>query len=309
MPTGTYPTSYGYYCANDTTSGETVTIGTPDTSNPRIDYIVAYVDLSVTPSNTTPNNPNNMFVLADVQGTPAASPVVPTTSQIQSAIGAANPYIILAEVAVGTSVTQITNGNITDLRSFASVAPSGGYVPVYQQTTGDAAIIQAAGTDTNIALQLEGKGTGGVEIATPYEFSIYASVIPSSYFTSSSEIVPFNTATFDPKGAFDATTHSYTIPVTGKWQINSHLVINNGPNAGALLTLLQKNGAPGTGVSIDQDKIACTASQSYTSLRTANTYMLAAGDIITLYGNSTGTWGSPGGILGATLSGYLVSIT
>lgn len=124
VPTGTYPTSYSYHCAIDTTGGETVTIGTASGSNPRIDYIVAYVNKSVTPSSSTPNNPNNMFVLADVQGTPAGTPVVPTLSQIQTAIGASNPYIILAQVFVGTGVTQITNGNITDMRVMASTSNS-----------------------------------------------------------------------------------------------------------------------------------------------------------------------------------------
>lgn len=128
ISTGTYPTSYGYFVAIDTTSGspagESVTITTANSSNPRIDTIVAYVDLSVTASNGTPNNPNNMLKVAAVAGTPAGSPSAPNTAAIQSAIGAANPYIILANVLVGTSVTQITNSNITDLRTFVGTNPT-----------------------------------------------------------------------------------------------------------------------------------------------------------------------------------------
>ena len=117
ITTGTYPSSYGYFVSHDTVGGESVTISTAAAS-PRIDYIVAYVDKSVTPS-TSPanvNNTNNMFKFASVAGTPAGSPVVPTVGQIQTAIGAANPYIILAQVAVGASVTTITTPNISDLR-------------------------------------------------------------------------------------------------------------------------------------------------------------------------------------------------
>lgn len=122
IPTGTYPSSYTYGVSIDTAlPGEQVTIGTAAASA-RIDYIVAYVDQSVgaSTSGSFVNNTNNMFKLADVQGTPAGSPSVPTVSQIQSTIGATNPYIILAQIAVGASVSTITNSNITDLRSFSA---------------------------------------------------------------------------------------------------------------------------------------------------------------------------------------------
>lgn len=121
--TGTYPSSFGYLISIDTaTPGVSVTIGTAAAS-PRIDYIVAYIDLTIsgTTNPTYVNNTNAVLKLADVQGTPAGSPVVPTLSQIQTAIGAANPYIILAQVSVGASATTITNPNITDLRAF--IAP------------------------------------------------------------------------------------------------------------------------------------------------------------------------------------------
>lgn len=139
ISTGTYPSSYGYFFGIDTTTGtpagESVTITTANSSNPRIDTIVAYVDLSVTASTGSPNNPNNMLKLIAVAGTPAASPSAPTGSAIQSAIGGSNPYIVLANVLVGTSVTQINSGNITDLRSFVTPnAPSGltGWTPAVE---------------------------------------------------------------------------------------------------------------------------------------------------------------------------------
>jgi hypothetical protein len=124
IPTGTYPSSYGYDVAIDTASGspagESVTIATASSSNPRIDSIVLYVDLSVTASSGTPNNPNNMLKLASVAGTPNASPVAPTNSAIQTAIGASNPFLRLGNVTVGTSVTSISGG-ILDVRSMTAV--------------------------------------------------------------------------------------------------------------------------------------------------------------------------------------------
>jgi len=121
IPTGTSPNNYGFFIAVDTSGGESVTIGTADASA-RIDYIVAYIDLAVSGSTspTDVNNKNNVLKFADVKGTPSGSPVVPTVSQIQTTIGASNPYIILAQIAVAASASQITNPNITDVRSMAS---------------------------------------------------------------------------------------------------------------------------------------------------------------------------------------------
>ncbi|MDQ0825432.1 hypothetical protein QFZ60_001605 [Arthrobacter sp. B2I5] len=120
ITTGTYPTDYGYWFGN--TSSYPVAISTAAASA-RIDYIVGYVDKSVagSTSGANVNNSNNVIKFAAVAGTPSGSPVVPTVSQIQTAIGAANPYIIVGQLAVGANVTQITNANITDKRTFIRV--------------------------------------------------------------------------------------------------------------------------------------------------------------------------------------------
>jgi hypothetical protein len=118
IPTGTAPSNYGYFIGIDTSGqGELVSIATASTS-PRISYIVAYINKAQAASTAVTNNTNNVFMLAEVQGTPAGSPSVPTTTQIQTTIGASNPYVILAQVLVGASVSQITNANITDMRTF-----------------------------------------------------------------------------------------------------------------------------------------------------------------------------------------------
>ena len=119
IPTGTYPTSFAYHVANTNNSGESVTVTTANTSNPRIDTIVAYVNTSATITSSPSNNPG-VLVHADVAGTPASSPSAPSGATIQSAIGAANPYIVLANVLVGANVTSIVNSNITDLRLFTT---------------------------------------------------------------------------------------------------------------------------------------------------------------------------------------------
>jgi hypothetical protein len=92
---------------------ETLAIASNSSGNPRIDAVVLYIDLSAT-ANADSSNVAKLF---DVQGTPAASPVAPTDGEIQTAIGASNPYIKLAEVAVASGATQILTANITEKRS------------------------------------------------------------------------------------------------------------------------------------------------------------------------------------------------
>jgi hypothetical protein len=103
------------------TAAENVTIEAASVNNRR-DLIVAYTDLSVTnPSTGTPNNPGTLKFLA-VKGTPATSPSDPNDAAIRAtAVGASNPYEILARVSLTSSTTQITNAQITDLRRFVAL--------------------------------------------------------------------------------------------------------------------------------------------------------------------------------------------
>lgn len=124
--------NYAYSVWIPSGSPETATIPTADGSNPRIDRIVLYVDRSEDTQQVTPNNPG-IAKIAVVAGTPGAVPVRPNDAAVNSAVSN-NPWINLADVAVGTGVTQITNANITDTRSMASAitnnltVPSGGTV-------------------------------------------------------------------------------------------------------------------------------------------------------------------------------------
>lgn len=91
--------------------------GAPATNN-RIDAIVAYVDNPSTGDGNTTDNPTSCGIIA-VSGTVAANPTAPTDEQIRSAIttdgatGGVAYYVILATIRVGTSVTTIGSGVIT----------------------------------------------------------------------------------------------------------------------------------------------------------------------------------------------------
>jgi hypothetical protein len=103
-----------HFYHNWITVSQTVTVTSNSSGNPRKDVVVAYVDLSVVQS-TTSNNPDAMKLIV-VAGTPGASPSAPDATAIQAAVGAGNPYTVLAEIAVADGVTSITDANITDLR-------------------------------------------------------------------------------------------------------------------------------------------------------------------------------------------------
>ena len=101
---------YAYACWSD--EDVTVKVPTADASNNRIDSVVAYVDRTMTFTETDINNPGALKIV-DVSGTASTSPVAPTGTQIQNAIGAGNPYVELGRITVtnGTSAIYSTNIN------------------------------------------------------------------------------------------------------------------------------------------------------------------------------------------------------
>lgn len=105
----------GYFFHCWITVAQSVNVTTADPTNPRIDRLVAYVDLAVV-SSTNSNNPD-AIVLKCVAGTPAGSPSRPNDAAVQSSVGAGNPFIDLADVSVPANDTAITNAQLTDTRA------------------------------------------------------------------------------------------------------------------------------------------------------------------------------------------------
>ena len=110
----TAPGEYAYMGWIDAV--ETVNISAADPSNDRVTVIALYVDRQAATSPAPPNNPGIAKLMA-VDGAPAGSPTVPSNAAIQSAVGAGNPFIVLAHIAVGAGTSTITNSNITDQRT------------------------------------------------------------------------------------------------------------------------------------------------------------------------------------------------
>lgn len=119
----------GNKLAIDNRSGAPVEVtlsGAPSTNN-RIDCIVAYVDNPSTGDDSTTDNPTACGIIA-VSGTVAANPTAPSDGQIRAAIttdgatGGVAYYVILATILVGTNVTTIGSGVITQGASAQSLA-------------------------------------------------------------------------------------------------------------------------------------------------------------------------------------------
>lgn len=98
------------------TATETVAIDSNSSGNPRVDAIVLYLDLDVVPDSEGSQGEEVLFLDA-VKGSPAASPSAPDNSAIETAIGASNPYIVLAYVDVANGAVGISDSEITDKRT------------------------------------------------------------------------------------------------------------------------------------------------------------------------------------------------
>ena len=122
--------AYPFIC----TASENVNITSNGSGNPRKDVIVAYANLSATPTSVG----GGVITFVAVAGTPAASPVAPDATAIATAIGASNPYIILAEVTVASGASSIVGGNIADVRTlveFVSGVMGGQVLKIIEQST------------------------------------------------------------------------------------------------------------------------------------------------------------------------------
>ena len=102
------------------TSPVDITIATADTTLPRKDLIVIYVDSSVAPNTNNQDNVNGILKLVAVKGTPNVSPQAPDDNAVLQAIGAGNPFIKLAQVTVPAGATNLSNDLILDVRPHKS---------------------------------------------------------------------------------------------------------------------------------------------------------------------------------------------
>lgn len=131
----------GGYVFGLMTSG-LLTVAAADTTNPRIDLAVAYV-------NDLGDDSSSSYV-AMVTGTASATPSAPSPP--------ANS-LILAQIAVAANVTSIVSGNITDERTYV-VAP-GGILPIASAAAAPAVPASQFMYDLATGQLVQGTGTAG----------------------------------------------------------------------------------------------------------------------------------------------------
>lgn len=89
-------------------SDTSVAIGANSSGSTRIDAVVLYIDKAASAN----SDASNVAKLMAVQGTTVA----PTDGAIQTAVGAGNPFLRLADISVSSGTTSIVTANITDKR-------------------------------------------------------------------------------------------------------------------------------------------------------------------------------------------------
>lgn len=178
---------------------------------------------------------------------------------------------LLARVAVSNGATSITNGNITDMRS--ETAPT------------------------------------AVKITNPYKFRVTKSANQTGIVDATSTKVTWDTEAFDTNGNFDSST--YTVPVTGYYQINYRVVITSSANnIVSYQANLHKNGVREL-FAIGYPRIGFGETQSATVIL-SELILLTAGDTIDVYvlvDVASGTATVEGtATAGSSFSGHLVSV-
>jgi len=89
-----------------------VTVSANNSGTNRISTIIAYLNIGATVN----SDGSNILIFTSVDGTPDASPVIPTDTQISNAIGANKPFVRLSNLALPTGYSQIGASMITDVR-------------------------------------------------------------------------------------------------------------------------------------------------------------------------------------------------
>lgn len=94
---------------------ENVVVTAANPTNPRIDTVVAWVD--ITEQTTATNNAPGSLKLQNIAGTPSGTPAAVNDATIQSTLGSGIAWVKLATILVGAGVTTISNAVISEART------------------------------------------------------------------------------------------------------------------------------------------------------------------------------------------------
>jgi hypothetical protein len=244
-----------------------------DATNPRIDAVVAWIDPTVASSGTTNSLGALKFII--VVGTASGTPVAPTDSAIQTAVGSSNAWLRLANVTLAAGTTTITNAIITDSRSQLS--------PLGVSKTG------AIG---------DGSVTP-VKWTNPYKFSVYSAA--SQTISTARTTFTWDTEKYDTNNNF--ASNSYTAPVAGYYRFSTFMQLSSGSNTTGLYIRIRIN-------TVDYKEFPNPNTGFNGGGQATTTVKLAAGDVVDITtGISAGSYTSVGGELYNNFCGEIVSQT
>lgn len=145
-----------------------------------------------------------------------------------------------------------------------------------------------------------------VKISNPYKFRAYRS---ASYNGTSGAVVQLNATDFDTSDAYNTSTYTYTIPVSGYWYVSAQVISESSGGTG-YFAYLKVNGT--TNINITGGHIAYYSNTgTYARVAGSTIYYFEAGDTVKLYwAGITGAAGTIAAGRSATnMSGFLVSGT
>lgn len=273
---------YAYTAWND--ADVVVAISTADTSNPRIDRIIAYIDRAAALGTT--NNPSVLKFVA-VDGTPAGSPVKASDATVNTAVGATNPWCELATVRVEANATTIPNSKITDTRTL---------IYLRDETIPTNALRPGVVTNSKVT------DVGTEKLSNPYKFSAYraaAWTVGNAGYAR----VDFDTEDFDTGSNYDAVTNfRFTAPVAGFYHFEGIASFVLAANSLGQVSLYKNSALIKRGNQVLVGGAAVNFGGA-----AFGTLQLAANDYVEIaaYGS-----GGAGGVTDAThFAGYLISKT
>lgn len=155
--------------------------------------------------------------------------------------------LLLAIVTVANGASSITNSNIVDKRFNTSIGAQNGSLIVTQQATGDKAIIQAAGIDANVSVNILPKGTGNVEAnGNPvWQYLGYAQITSNftSWNTSQTQVPGLSVTVTIPSGVTKVRITGYvaTFTVTGTNAVPTLAIWSGSVGSGTQLNQMNVN--------------------------------------------------------------------
>lgn len=146
------------------------------------------------------------------------------------------------------------------------------------------------------------------KLSNPYKFRAYLASNQTGVTDATEVLVNFDTESYDTNNNFNTTTHLYTVPVTGYYQVNAQLsTTSSAENATALVLVVYKNATQVMNTTIYDNAWTLNSLTGTAS----DVIYLTAGDTLSVKGYidvASGTGTFLGGYAATFFSAHLLSV-